>query len=109
MAVENDEIFGGHSRPKMAFKTTSQAAQVSSFVKRGSEPKSFGFLITSMIVGLRFTICRLRSVTAVTSVQNKDLGAISSRSQVECVTATKSSLAMKNTGLLPLLPLNNLV
>ena len=81
MAVENDEIFGGHSRPKMAFKTTSQAAQVSSFVKRGSEPKSFGFLITSMIVGLRFTICRLRSVTAVTSVQNKDLGAISSRSQ----------------------------
>jgi len=33
--------------------------------------------------------CRLRSVTAVTSVQEQDLGAISSRSQVECVTSNE--------------------
>ena len=66
MAVENDEIFGGHSRPKMAFKTTSQAAQVASFVKRGSEPKKVE-CVTATKSSLRNE--KHRVVTAVTAEQ----------------------------------------
>ena len=54
MTVKNSEVIG---KPKIAFKTTSQAAQVSSFRNRGSKLKSFGFLIASMMLGLRFTVC----------------------------------------------------
>jgi hypothetical protein len=40
-------------KPKMTFKTTSHAVQVSSFLNRGRDPNSFGFRIASMMLGLR--------------------------------------------------------
>src|SRR5262249_14176635 len=45
---------GLSSRPKMAFRTTNHARHVSIDLKRGSDPKSFGFWIAAMMVG-RFT------------------------------------------------------
>jgi len=43
-------------KPKMALSTTSQATQVSSFLNRGRDPKSLGFLMASIMLGLRVTV-----------------------------------------------------
>jgi hypothetical protein len=60
-------------RPKIALRTASQLVQVSSFLKRGSDPKSFGLLMASMMVGWCFTALgsSLGSVTTVTTIENQ--------------------------------------
>ena len=46
-------------KPKIAFSTTSQAVHVSSVLNLGNEPKSFGLLMASIMLGWRFIVVDL--------------------------------------------------
>ena len=60
VALKDDEIIGPHRQTEDTFQyTTSQAVQVWSFLNRGNEPKSFGLLMASRMVGWRFTVSHL--------------------------------------------------
>ena len=50
VALKDGKIIGGLGKPKIAFKTTSHAVQVSSDLKRGRQPKSLGLFIASTML-----------------------------------------------------------
>ena len=61
VALKDDKVIGGHCQTEDSFQHHEPAVQVSSFLNRGNEPKSFGFLIASMMVGWRSLFLELRS------------------------------------------------